>query len=234
MLQWFNSGVSSLQHLLFPNFCTVCEQELVAEEAVLCLHCAAALPRTHFTQQPHNTTFNQLQARLPLEKASSLLYFTKEGMVQPLLHALKYQNRPKVGHYLGALLGQDLKDNNWLGDIDGLIPVPLHPKKEKARGYNQSVLIAEGIEKVTQIPLQKNLIKRVRNTSSQTQKTRIERVHNMQEVFALQQQSIPFKHILIIDDVLTTGATLEACALALLSLGSIKISIATIAIAIDT
>src|SRR5690606_20100523 len=103
MLSWLQTGVQSLQHLLFPNFCTVCQQELVGSEAILCLSCSMDLPKTHFHNQVHNNTYSQFQGRLPIYKATSLLYFTKEGMVQPLLHALKYKRRPKVGHYLGSL-----------------------------------------------------------------------------------------------------------------------------------
>ena len=150
------------------------------------------------------------------------------------MHQLKYKSRGDVGVFLGQQLGYNLLETSWLRDIDVMVPVPLHPKKEALRGYNQSLLIAEGIQQITQIPTQASLLLRQRNTPSQTNKSRIERVNNMELAFHCPLDSLDrIQHILLIDDMLTTGATIEACALAILAEKRIKISIATIGIAIS-
>src|SRR6185312_5058207 len=151
--------------------------------------------------------------------ATSFAYFTSEGLLQHLLHGLKYTNKKQTGIYLGKQLAYDLQQTNWISEIDAIIPIPLHNKKEAIRGYNQSELIAEGIGNVLNIPVLNNALLRKRHTDSQTKKSREERLMNMKDAFEVTSSHLlKNKHILLVDDVLTTGATIESAALALLSM----------------
>lgn len=221
-----------LSHLLYPRLCEGCSKPLLAEEDILCLDCNVYyLPRTAYHHIAENETAMRFAGRFPFEKATSFAYFTPDGLLQYQLHRLKYEERKDIGLYLGRQLGYDLQQINWAKGIDGIVPVPLHKEKERTRGFNQAQLIAEGISEVLQIPVITNAVSRIRNTESQTQKSRAERLENMQRAFAVQNSDYGNKHFLLIDDVLTTGATLEACALELLKIPGMKLSIATIGIA---
>lgn len=223
-----------LTHLFYPTLCEGCTRQLVAGEHILCLSCETSLAATGNHNIPDNETELRFAGRIPFMHATSFGYFTDEGLLQHLMHRLKYQNRKDIGIYLGNLLGRSLMESEWMQDIDAIVPVPLHHKKEAKRGYNQSALIAQGIASATNKPVRTNLLLRTRNTESQTNKTRVERIDNMQGAFRIAENQIDAsQHILLCDDVLTTGATLEACALALMAEKSIKISIATIGIAIS-
>jgi ComF family protein len=222
-----------LSHLLYPRLCEGCSKPLLAEEDVLCLNCNIYnLPRTAYHHIPENETFMRFAGRVPVQKATSFAYFTHEGLLQHLLHGLKYDGKKHIGLYLGRQLGYDLKQLNWHQGIDAIVPVPLHVDKEASRGYNQTALIVEGMSSVLGIPKLENALVRTRNTESQTQKTREERIENMQLAFTVNDvNKITGKHLLLVDDVLTTGATLEACALALQLAPGVLISIATVGIA---
>ena len=221
-------------HIFYPDLCEGCRKPLVADEEVLCTSCETELPETGYHDIPGNETELRFSGRIPFHRATTLAYFTDEGLLQLLLHGLKYRSRRDIGLYLGNALGRRLAANAWAKDIDIIIPVPLHKKKERERGYNQSQLIATGISRQLHIPAADGLLVRTRHTESQTRKSRAERVNNMEGAFVLKnKEKLAGKHILLCDDVLTTGATLEACAHALQGLESIKISIATIGIAVS-
>lgn len=224
---------SGLTHLFYPRLCEGCNKPLLAEEQVLCLNCSIYnLPRTAYHHIHENETFMRFAGRVKIEKATSLAYFTPDGLLQHLLHGLKYDSKKEIGSYLGTQLGYDLLQTNWQNGIDVVIPVPLHPKKEAIRGFNQALLIAEAMGDVLKIPILDKIIRRKRFTDTQTQKTREQRMENMQDAFELVEgENIRNKHILLIDDVLTTGATLEACAQCLLCVSGVKVSIATTGIA---
>lgn len=223
-----------IAHLFYPLHCSLCNAELSGDEEVLCLSCMLQLPRTGFHHILNNQSYQNFTGRIPIEKATSLVYFTKEGMMQHLMHHFKYKGRADIGKYMGKLLGVELKKYNWLDNIDVIIPVPLHRKKEYRRGFNQSVAFAEGLAEISGKPMISHILKRVKNTDTQTHKSRAERIDNMKDVFELRNQKLADqKHVLLVDDVLTTGATLEACALAMLKSAEVKISIATLALAID-
>lgn len=225
---------SGLTHLFYPRLCEGCSKPLLQEEEVLCLNCSIYnLPRTAYHHIPENETFMRFAGRVRVEKATSLAYFTAEGLLQHLLHKLKYEDRKDVGAYLGTQLGYDLLQVGWAKGIDAIVPVPLHPKKEAIRGFNQATVIAGAMGEVLKLPVLADTVKRTRFTETQTQKTREERMENMQGAFeVVDEAAISGKHILLIDDVLTTGATLEACALSLLAVRGVKLSIATIGIAV--
>jgi len=222
-----------LAHLVYPRLCEGCSKPLLAEEEVLCLTCNVYhLPRTAYHHIADNETAMRFAGRVRVERATSFAYFTPDGLLQHLLHRLKYDGKQYIGTYLGKQLGYDLVQIDWQKGIDAIIPVPLHPEKEAARGYNQSKLLAEGMGDVLGLPVITTALQRIKNTESQTQKTREERIENMQDAFVVADAAaIAGKHLLLIDDVLTTGATLEACALALKTVPEVCISIATVGIA---
>ncbi len=222
-----------LSHLFYPRLCEGCSKPLLPEEEILCLNCNVFnLPRTAYHHIADNETAMRFAGRIPVVKATSFAYFTPNGLLQHLLHKLKYEGKKEIGTYLGKQLGYDLLQLNWAEGIDYIVPIPLHKDKEADRGYNQSLLIAEGMGEVLNIPVAAQLVTRTRNTESQTQKTRTERLENMNGAFTMSNPTgFEGKHLLIIDDVLTTGATIEACALALLTIPGVKLSIATVGIA---
>lgn len=224
---------AGLAGLIYPRQCMGCSKPLLAEEDTLCLNCNVyLLPRTAYHHIPNNETAGRFTGRVPVERATSLAYFTDGGLLQHLLHQLKYKGNKQVGRFLGTQLGYELQQTGWAQGIDGIIPVPLHKSKEQARGYNQSAVIAESMATVLQLPVWPNALQRILPTESQTNKTRIERIANMQGAFAVADaEVVTNKHVLLIDDVITTGATLEACALELLKQPGLRISIATIGIA---
>jgi ComF family protein len=223
---------TDLLGLLFPNLCNACGVALYHSEHLICTKCLYDLPFTDYHQHAENRVAKQLWGRLPLNAAMAMLYFRKGAKIQNLIHNLKYNGRTDVGVLLGNMLGERLITSTLYKDIDLIIPVPLHHKKYKHRGYNQCTFIAEGIaEKMEIVFSEENLIRNT-STESQTKKNRYNRYENMQDVFKVSTPThIAGKHILLVDDVITTGATLEACANELLNNGAAKVSIAALAFA---
>jgi len=222
-----------LTHLFYPRLCEGCNKQLLGSEKVLCIGCGMALPETGYHAIDDNETALRFAGRIPFENATSLAYFTNEGLLQLLLHGLKYKGKKEIGYYLGRRLADNLQKTQWAETVDMIIPVPLHRSKKARRGYNQSMLIAEGMGEILKIPAYDDVLLRIKDTESQTRKTRAERVNNMAEAFKIKENAgLGGKHVLLVDDVLTTGATIEACALALLKAEGIKISIVTIGIAV--
>ena len=215
--------------LFFPQLCAACNTNLYKNENLICTRCLLDLPITNFHRYPHNDVAKQLWGRIQFEAAYSYLYFHKGSIVQNMIHKLKYQNMPELGLKLGEMYGHELKLSSAGMDIDLILPVPLHPKRHKKRGYNQSAFFAEGLSKSLSIPVDASL-KRGIFTYSQTRKSRFMRYENMQDVFHLtEQENLRNKHILLVDDVFTTGATIESCAMKLSEIEGLRLSIATIA-----
>jgi len=216
--------------LIYPRTCGACNIPLLKGEQIICTHCLAELPYTYYHKDKDNPVAQLFWGRVPLQAATSLLYFHKKGRTQHLLHLLKYKGRKDIGIFLGQLLGNQLKDNDDFKTVDAIIPIPLHPKRQKQRGYNQAECIAIGISQSMNIPIETKLVIRNTETKTQTKKSRTERWENVAQVFSLQQQyATEGKHYLLVDDVVTTGATLEACAQVLLTIPNSKVSIASIA-----
>ncbi len=215
-----------------PLYCPVCGNPLYIPDQIICLSCEKQMPRTNYSSDPENPVAQLFWGRVKLEGATSLFRFEKGSKYQPLLHLLKYKGEQKIGTYLGKLLGAELNRASF-GKADFIIPVPLHRKKEKKRGFNQSEVIATGVSAVTGIPIHKSLIYRRSNTDSQTRKNRFERWENMANVFSTDNSAENYSNMtfLLIDDVVTTGSTLEACAEALLTIPGAQIFVATIACA---
>ena len=228
----FKQLSKGIVHLFFPNLCDGCRSPLLNSEEVICLNCETHLSRTNFHHIHSNETALRLSGRIPFEHATSLAYFTSDGLLQHLIHGLKYADKKKNGIFLGKEIGNAIHKLNW--DIDTIVPVPLHKRKQAKRGYNQSEIIANGISEILKIQVISNALIRTRNTETQTDKTREQRIENVKDAFELKRpELVKGKHLLIVDDVLTTGATLESCALALLTINGVKVSIASAGLAID-
>ena len=222
-----------LLDLLFPQYCAGCKQLLHAGEDILCLNCFDQLPFTGLEQIKDNETDVRLYGKLAHLHAAPLLYFIEEGLVQEIMHELKYRNRPDIGRFLGRLIARRYAQAEWFRSIDLIIPVPLHRKKLRQRGYNQSAAIAAGISAISGIPVVEQVVRRKLYTASQTHKNRIERLDNVAEAFVLEQPDIlKGTHVLLVDDVLTTGATLASCGSRILQAADARLSIATAALAI--
>lgn len=219
--------------LFFPNYCLGgCGNTLEMPDEQLCVHCFSQLTLTHFSKHSPNNIEQLFWGKVRVERATSLFYFSKESRIQQIIHQLKYKGRNDIGFLLGRLLGKDLIDSPDFDSIDLVIPVPLHKSKKNKRGYNQSEEIAKGVIDELKIPLDTKSLKRISFTKTQTRKKRFERWENVKDVFSVQDSgSLEGKHILLIDDVCTTGATLIACAEQLLTIKDVKISIATVAFA---
>lgn len=229
-MQLVTRALSALSHLFYPQLCAGCGNEL-PENNVLCLRCADHLPFTNFHLHANNPVEKIFWGRVAITAASSHLYFTKDSLIQSLLHKLKYHGRKEIGIYFGKKMGTSFLQSNRFNRIDIIVPVPLHPKKEKLRGYNQATVIGEGISEVMHLPLV-NALERTGITETQTHKNRIERWNNISGKFLPRNpDAIVGKHILLVDDVVTTGATLESCANQLLQLEGVRVSIATVAYA---
>ncbi|HRB30543.1 MAG TPA: phosphoribosyltransferase family protein [Ferruginibacter sp.] len=219
-------------HLFYPHICTGCGSDLLSQHEMLCLNCLDNLPHTGFENMTGNAAEKLFEGRVPIRSAHSQFYFAKHKLIQHLLHQLKYKGNREIGIYLGNMMGQALLKSNRFANPDALIPLPLHADKEFKRGYNQSLLICKGMAKAMQVPVITTAVKRERITETQTKKHRMERWQNVEDSFVLQDTTeIKNKHLLLVDDVVTTGATLEACSSALLRLPGVSISIATLAIA---
>lgn len=225
-LKWV---VEELAHYFYPNRCAACETKLLSKEEGVCLHCLYKLPKTNNFDETNNIGEVRLAGRFPFEHVASFAFFTKQGLLQSLIHELKYNNKPILGNLLGSLFGQDMQGSNFLKPIDVIVPVPLHPKKKVIRGYNQAEAFAQGISKATSIPVSVGELIRVINNPTQTKRSKTQRWENVKGIFEVKDlDAFQNKHVLLVDDVLTTGSTLEACANALLECSDVKISIATI------
>jgi ComF family protein len=217
----------SFFHLFFPHVCSGCGSDLVNEESNLCLHCLTSMPETNFHMHSNNPIEKKFWGRLPLASATAQYYFTKESLMQHLMHQLKYKGNRELGKQMGRLMGNDLLASNRFNRIDALIPLPLFAAKEKRRGYNQSTILCEGIAEIMNVEILDRVIIRTQHTDTQTTKGRMERWLNMEGKFKLiQAEKIQGKHVLLVDDIITTGATLEACGQELLQVDHLQLSVA--------
>ncbi|HWR99037.1 MAG TPA: ComF family protein [Prolixibacteraceae bacterium] len=218
--------------LFYPRLCAGCQTSLVRGEEVICLGCLADLPKTGFEKIADNQVSQLFWGRADIRLATSFCSFDKGGIMQHLMHQLKYKGSREVGVKLGNLFGTDLIRSAPYRDIELLVPVPLHPKRERTRGYNQSAEIGKGISAAIERPLITGNLVRNLYSNSQTNKSRFERWQNVKELFGVRNPEIlEGRHLLLVDDVVTTGSTLEACAQVLLKIPGTTVSIATIACA---
>jgi len=218
--------------LLFPELCSACRESLMANEHLICTDCLYNLPFTNFHLQADNIVAQQFWGKIELEGAYSLYYFSKGGKIQNLMHQFKYKGMKQIGNLLGNIAGGQLIKNKVFNTVDVIIPVPLHKKRMTQRGFNQSLCFAEGLSEKLNAAVENNNLVRITATETQTHKSRFARFENMQEVFTVKNpERLINKHVLLVDDVITTGSTLEACGTELLKIQGLKLSIATIAYA---
>jgi len=209
----------------------MCAKILIKYEEILCFSCRTELPVTNFSEFKENEVERIFYGRIPVEAGTSLLHYSKKGVVQKLIHQLKYKNQQQIGTFLGELLGDEMILYNRFETVDCIIPVPLHPKKLKSRGYNQVTLFGQTLSRKLNIPYYADILKGKVSLKTQTHKSRIDRLKHLEDNFELtNKELLENRHVLLIDDVVTTGATLEACCIQLNRTKNIKISIATMSI----
>lgn len=222
--------LKELLNVILPDICLICDQNLSINEETFCTFCRVDLPFTNFSSETNNIAERAFYGRIKLEAVTSLLYYRKKGKTQQLIHQLKYKNQQKIGNLTALMLADEMKNSQRFNNLDGVIIVPMHPKKERKRGYNQVTVFGKTLATALNIPYIENVLVKTSSTTSQTIKSRLQRFQNIEEKFHLNNLTIlENKHILLVDDVITTGATLESCSLELLKTKSLKISVATIA-----
>ncbi len=219
-------------NLIYPNLCVICGENLMGKEHQICLLCLQNIPRTNFHLIPDNPIEKKFWGKVTVKRGTAFFYFHKGSPFQKLLHELKYRDNKEIGEIMGKYAGVDLLESPDFSSVDIIIPVPLHPKKLAKRGYNQSDLICRGLAEVMEKPVDYTNLKRIRENPTQTKKTVYERYENTENLFqVIDNKLFSGKHVLLVDDVLTTGSTLESCIQALLQVPDIKISVFTLAVA---
>lgn len=220
---------NDLLSLLYPRVCICCDTLLMTQESEICFDCIVDLPRTNFHNERNNPIEKLFWGRVNIERATSFIQFQKGGIFQKMVHTIKYNDNYNAGVVMGRIFASEIYSSNFFDGIDIIVPVPLHPKKERKRGYNQSHAIAEGMSQIIKIPIDNSSLCRKTYTDSQTHKSRWDRWINVESRFALsEKQNFEGKHILLVDDVITTGATIEACASVISTITNVKISLATL------
>ncbi|MDR5589129.1 ComF family protein [Christiangramia sp. SM2212] len=218
-------------NLLYPSVCHICEAELLKNEELICTSCLHDLPVTSYHLDNENPVKKVFYGRIKIEKATALLHFRKKAGVQHLIHDLKYRGYREIGSYLGKWLGAELSETEWKNIIDVVITVPLHPSRLKQRGYNQVEDFGKEIARSLNAEYLDDVLLKQSSTQTQTLKDRLSRWGKLEETLSVQNlDKISGKHILIVDDLVTTGSTLEACSHKLMEAADVKISIATMAI----
>lgn len=222
-----------LLSLLFPRLCYACGNQLLRNEKLICTECYVLIPRTNYHLEEDNPVARLFWGRCKIEKAAAFSFYNRDSRIRKLIHNLKYKGIEAVGFELGKIYGESLSKSDFLSDIDIIIPVPLHPSKERIRGFNQSQIISDGISSATGIPVDRVSLNRITVTATQTRRSRIERWVNVEGIFCVKDPvMLEGKHILVVDDVITTGSTLESCANELLKAKGVKVSVAALAVAV--
>jgi len=218
--------------LLFPRLCYACGNHLTRNENLICTECYILIPRTDYHLQPDNPVEKLFWGRCRIEKAAAFSFYNRGSRIRSLIHNLKYKGVRDVGYELGRIYGQSLNGSDFIRDIDLIIPVPLHPSKKMVRGFNQSDLICRGLSEATGIPVDDKSLSRVTVSATQTKKSRYDRWTNVEGIFSVTvPEALRGRHVLLIDDVITTGSTIESCTNELLKTEGVKVSVAALAVA---
>ncbi|MDR0895696.1 MAG: ComF family protein [Prevotellaceae bacterium] len=221
---------ASLWHLFFPHRCVVCGSPVTAGEEELCYRCNIDLPRTGFRDPNDNPVARMFWGKMPIVRATSYFYYDKGSLFRNILYRLKYEGQKELGAVMGRFLAAELQPSGFFDGIDVILPVPLHRHKLQTRGYNQSEWIARGIAEITALPIDTEIIVREKNNETQTHRSGLDRWHNVDHIFKLRHpERVAGKHVLIVDDVITTGSTATACADTLHEVEGIHISVLTLA-----
>ncbi len=224
--------IINLLNLFFPKVCSACDNPLEANELCVCTFCRHELPFTNFECSLNNEVTKRLYGRVQLENASALLWFSKKGLVQHLIHNLKYKGQEHVGVFLGKWLGEELIKHEGFRTVDVVLPVPLHSKRLRQRGFNQVHKFGKELAKTLKCDFNTEILRKTKATKTQVFKDRIKRWINDDSLFVVTDyETLKGKHVLLVDDLITTGATIETCAKALSKIEGIRISVATMAIA---
>jgi ComF family protein len=218
--------------LLFPRLCYACGEHLMRNEHLICTECFVIIPRANYHKEKNNQIEQLFWGRCKIEKAAAFSYYNKGSRIRNLIHNLKYKGITELGFELGRLYGVSLEASGFISDIDLIIPVPLHPAKMRIRGFNQSEIISNGLADTTQLPVNADILLRAKLSATQTKKSRYERWENVEGIFRISDAQILIgKHVLLVDDVITTGSTIESCARELLLIEGVKVSVVALAFA---
>ena len=222
-----------LLDLISPRLCVVCGHRLTVTEEVICARCNFHLPRTGFQHNAYENDMAKLfWGQIPIERATAFFYYEAHAETANILYELKYKDHPEIGEIFGRMLAAEIKSAGFFDGIDGIVPVPLAKKRQRQRGYNQSEEIAQGVSEITGLPIYKKVVTRISFKGSQTNKGRWDRQENVERVFDLiDAEAVSNKHLLLIDDVVTTGATCIACAKVLCQSANVRISILSLGFA---
>ena len=224
--------VINLLNLFFPQVCLACDDFLIDNEKYICTNCRNELSVTEFHSEDNNAVAKRLYGRVNFQNATSLFWFNKKGKVQHLIHSLKYKGHEEVGEFLGKWLGEELSQLDTYKSVEVVVPVPLHRSKLRKRGYNQVDKFGQEIAKALHVEFNSDVLVKTKATGTQVFKDRLKRLLTHEEDFSIADvNSLKNKHILLVDDIITTGATIEACVNQLLMIEGVKISVATMAIA---
>jgi ComF family protein len=219
--------------LLFPRLCYACSNHLLRNESLICTGCYVSIPRTNYHLQAENPVAQLFWGRCMVEKAAAFSFYTRGSRIRNLIHKLKYSGIKEIGYELGRIYAVPLKASGFTAGIDLIIPVPLHPSKKRIRGFNQSEYISEGVSAVTGLPVDTGSLLRILKSATQTKRTRYERWTNVEGIFSVADAgAIRGKHILLVDDVITTGSTIESCVNELLKVDDVKVSVIAIGYAV--
>jgi ComF family protein len=219
--------------LLYPRLCYACGNHLLRNENLICTGCYVSIPRTNYHLQDENPVAQLFWGRCRIEKAAAFSFYTRGSRIRNLIHKLKYSGIKEIGYELGRIYAVPLKSSGFAADIDMIVPVPLHPSKKRMRGFNQSECISAGISDVTGVPVNTNSLVRDVLSATQTNRSRYERWTNVEGIFRIaDEESIRGKHILLVDDVITTGSTIESCVNELLKVEDVRVSVIAIGFAV--
>lgn len=219
--------------LLFPRLCYACGNHLLRNENLICTECYIIIPRTNYHLKEDNPVAQLFWGRCMIEKAAAFSYYNKGSRIKKLIHNLKYKGIRDIGYELGRIYGLSLKTSGFTNDIDLIMPVPLHPMKKKIRGFNQSETISMGIADATHLPVDLKSLARILVSATQTKRSRYERWTNVEGIFqVIDPQTVAGKHVLLVDDVITTGSTIESCSNELLKIKGVKVSVVALAFAV--
>jgi ComF family protein len=219
--------------LLFPRLCYACGNYLIRNENLICTGCYVSIPRTNYHLEPDNPVEKLFWGRCRIEKAAAFSFYTKGSRIRNMIHKMKYSGVSEIGYELGRIYALSLRSSGFTNDIDTIIPVPLHPAKKRSRGFNQSEYISSGISDVTGLPVNTKTLIRAQTSATQTKRSRYDRWTNVEGIFRIADaDAIKNKHILLVDDVITTGSTIESCVNELLKVEDVRVSVIALGYAV--